>query len=179
MSDPDFGNSLFLLILLYLVSILFIEHKKFKNSLFKDYKNKLNNTSTKCALYCKYLFGIDKLNENKLCCLCAGDDCIKITSDDAIIKTINILDIIIFETCDLNEAIQKMMIAGAAVPIDSKPFSKFIVLDYFSDNNEIKELFFSLELDKWHLKSNKFFLSQCNIFDFINKSLGTTNHKII
>lgn len=178
MSEPDFGNSLFLLILFYLVSILYIEHKKFKNSLLKDYQNKLNNTSTKCAIYCKYLFGIDKLNENTVCCLCADDESIKITSDNIIIKAINLSDILIFEQCELDNAIQKMMIAGAPIPIDFNHFNKFIVIDYISDSQEIKEFFFSLELDKRQLKSNEFFLLKCNIFDFINNKLSITNHQI-
>lgn len=177
MSEPDLGNSFFLLILFYIASIFFIEHKKLKNSLLSDYKNKLNITAAECALYCKYLFGIDRLNENTVLCLCADNESIKITSGNTIIKTIYISDILIFEEYDLNSAMQKMMLAGAAVPIDSKPFSKFIALDYFSDNNEIKELFFSLDLDKHRIKANKFFLSKCNIYDFINKRLIIINHK--
>ncbi|NMC55861.1 MAG: hypothetical protein GYA50_01390 [Eubacteriaceae bacterium] len=174
MSEPDLGNSFFLLILFYLASIFFIEHKKLKNKLLTDYINKLNITKATCALYCKFLFGIEKLNENTVCCLCADDKSLKITSDNIIIKTIKLSDILNFEECELNNAIQKMMLAGAYIPIDHRPFSKIIVIDYISEINEIKELFFSLELDKRQLKSNKFFLSKCNIFNFINQRLEIT-----
>lgn len=66
MPEPDSDYLFIFLLLLYIILMFFIEYKKSKDKLFKEYMNKLTVTKTKCVLYCRYLFGIDKLNENTL-----------------------------------------------------------------------------------------------------------------
>lgn len=110
--------------------------------------------------------------------MCADDENIKITSENTVIKTINISDILIFGKYELNDAIHKMMLAGTPFPLDSKPFTKFIIIDYLSDNLETKVIFFSLDLCSRQLKANEFFLSECNIYDVVNNHINK-NVKLI
>lgn len=115
----------------------------------------------KCLLICKYIDGIDSLVENTACCLMANETQIAIIPMDRIDTKI-ILDL---SKIKLFQYTNQLATNIANIKYKTQ---NSLTFHYLSHNNEIKNLTLSLLVSSNENKYNKYCISKCNIYDFIN-----------
>lgn len=118
----------------------------------------------KCVLICKYIDGIETLVENTACYLLANETKLAIIPMDRTDTKI---------TLDLSKIKLFQYTNQLATNILNFQYKtqNSLTLHYSSDNNEIKELSFSLLVSAEENKFNKYSLSKCNLYDFINEHI--------
>jgi hypothetical protein len=55
--------------------------------------------------------------------------------------------------------------------LTSQEKNSSIIINYESENKEMKELIFSLTVNVYENKFNNYVASECNIFDFVNEHI--------
>ncbi len=151
-------------IVLLCISIFWINQNSKK--LISHYNKRLEmiDFDFKCVLICKYIDGIENLVRNTTCYLLANDtQLIAIPMDR--IDTKIILDLSKIKLFQYTN-----QLASNILNFQYKTQNS-LTLHYLSDNNKIKELSFSLLVSAEENKFNKYSLSKCNLYDFVNKRI--------
>lgn len=152
---------LFLGIALLFVSVHFMNKNK---KIISNYNSSLTLTDAKCVLILKYIKGIDRLTANSSCYLLADEDT---------------LTIIPLENTNTKIALPLSKITSLKYPniITSNTAStspkdgELLTILYLSDNNEIKELVFSADVNAEDNRFNKYALIRCNHYTFVKEHI--------
>ncbi len=135
----------------------------------QELSDKLAPYQANCILYCAFIYGIEQIIENTPCCIYANAEKIIIVTEEQHPKTINLdlSKVQIFQKFNRDDMVPHMV--GLAIR-EQKLTSHFIIIRYLS-NNKHKEILLSLDVPVMKRIDNKYYLSQCNIFDFVNARL--------
>lgn len=159
------NEMLFLLLILCIIVIAIGVYymNKPKRDLEAFYNKRLADNNAKCALMCRYIKGLTDLIENISCYIFADEQ--KIT-----IVPIDNEDVKISLQISKIKTFQHILSIGSGNLIISpqQGENNSIIIHYESENNEIKELVFSLTVNLNENRFNLYAASQCNIIDYVN-----------
>lgn len=132
----------------------------------REKKVQLSDNQADCAIFGKYLNGIDQIVEGKHCYIYANEEKLKIITEENTAMTIN-LELSKIRSFDMIERdkTEPHMIGFAIV--NQHVADQFIFIRYVNDKNEIKEIYFSLMDEAKYRLINDGFKANCNIFDYV------------
>lgn len=132
----------------------------------REYNNILKIANTKCVLICRYISGLPDLTEHIPCYMFADDEKITIipTNNKNVKITLQISKI---------KKLEHIPFVGAGnllIPREQGE-NDSIIIQYESENGEIKELTFSLDVNVYESRFNNYSASECNLIPFVRNHL--------
>lgn len=133
----------------------------------KKYYNMLTPYNAYCVILCKFLQGIEHIEEATPCAIYAGSSSLTIVTKEKPPKVIN-LNLAKVRTFDKfnREKIVPYMDGLALSYLQS--YNQFIIIQCLSDNLNEQEIFFTLDISDKQKTKNDYYMSQCDIFNFIS-----------
>jgi len=163
-----FGGAVILCIFVFILYHLAKKRRPVK--IKKKYEKNLNAYNAKCALYCDYIQGINKIEKKTPCVLYAGNDFLKIvTSEKSLdIINLNISHLQTFQYFNRDKIIPYMY---ELYLVNLAAYKEFIIIKYLTDKETAGEIFFSLDIKNNKRVLNEYCRSRCDIFDFVNERI--------
>lgn len=136
------------------------------NQTAKFYENSLNLVDAKCVLMCRYRGDLLSLKQNAPCYLFADDEKVTIIPVE---MTETQIPLYLAKITSFQHAYKgsNNSLAGSNLPGTNN-----IIISYISEDEDIKELTFSLMLTAGEIKFNKYAISKCNINEFVNQRIS-------
>lgn len=155
---------LFFAIIFVILIIVGVKAGYRKNA--REKQVQLNDNQADCAIFGKYLYGIDQIVEGKHCYIYANEEKLRIITEENIPITINLelSKVRVFDMIERDKTEPHMI--GFAI-VNQHVADKFIFIRYVNDKNEIKEIYFSLIDKAKYQLINDGFNANCNIFDYV------------
>lgn len=127
------------------------------------YNNTLKIASAECVLMCRYISGLPDLTEHMSCYMFADYEKITVipTDNKSIKISLQISKI---------KKFQNIPSVGAGL-LTSQGDNNSIIIQYESENSEIKELIFSLTVSVYENRFNNYAASECNLIPFVRNHL--------
>lgn len=159
-----YGLILFFFILAFaLFCLYFFLVNKNKKKIALQYNNSLKLTNAKCVLMLRYLEGIEELVENASCYLFADDEKLTITPLEYI-NTKIILSLSKINSFQYTNKVTSVMNIRQST-------QNSITIRYLSNKDEINEIVFSTVLTVKEDLFDKYAISKCNLYKFVNERL--------
>lgn len=158
-----YGLILFLFIICLIIGISLISYGNNQTAIL--YNKSLNLTNAKCVLVCRYVNSNLDLKQDTPCYLLADDE--KIT-----IIPIEITDIQIpLYLTKITSFRHSFTGTNNSLAGSNLPGANNLIINYISDVDEIRQLTFSLILSNGEIHFNKYAISKCNLYKFVNERI--------
>ena len=131
----------------------------------RKYYNMLKPYNAYCVISCNFLQGIEGLKENTPCHIYASNTTLTIATNKNTSFILELSQVKAFKKFNRDKIIPYMYNLAL---LNLQSCSQFIIIQYLSDNDETREIFFSLDIKNKHKTKNDYYLAQCDIFDFIS-----------